>query len=85
MLDSESGDDDGIDESDKDSNPEVVRCMLWSDNAESRFMQRILNSGKKVGGWVGLTVPVYQPLVARCMPKEVPLVLTLTFSQPYYY
>ncbi len=25
------------------------------------------------------------PAVARCMPKEVPLVLTLTFSQPYYY
>ncbi len=29
--------DDGIDESDKDSDPEVIRCMLWNDNAKSLF------------------------------------------------
>ncbi len=30
MPDSGSGDDDEIDESDQDSDSEVVRCMLWN-------------------------------------------------------
>ena len=55
--------------------------MLWNDDAESFFMQRIPKPGKEVGGQIDRKVPTYALYKIVRQRKYLSLVLTLTFSQ----
>ncbi len=64
MLDSGTGEDDESDESDTDSDPEVIRYMLWNDNAETLFHATNPKFRQK-GGWMSRSYGALLTAVAR--------------------